>query len=81
MSEISYRTDAQVLIRDGMSKNVLALHWTKCGDAVKLCAGAKDVSMSANQLEELVKLAPAICKDLREGKAPKLPVGGLSGVI
>lgn len=80
MSGIEYQTEGRVKLMDGM--NIKGnLVWTKGGKVACLSVGSDKVLLTAVMLDELVKLAPAIAKDLRMGHPTSaIPQGGIGGV-
>lgn len=84
MSEgIAYRTEASAILRDGIdTKNAIALQWVKGGTKLKVCSGPKDVSITPGQLEQLVKLGPAILKDLQpQADKANVTLAGLAAKV
>ena len=66
MTDITYKTEALVVLRDGMNKaGEVRAAWEKGGKHVQLAAHSDGVCLTPTQLQQLVELAPAILQDLK----------------
>ena len=80
--EITYKTDAHVIVRDGMdTKNAAAVHWRKGpGEKIEISVGPASIKLTCNQLAQIAALVPAIATDVTNTAPGSALIASLGGV-